>query len=88
MLQPEFDAIVSNAAGCGSTMKEYGDLLEHDPAYAARARQFVAKVRDITEYLDEIGLVPPKRKLRSESPTPIPATWRTRREFASLRANC
>ncbi len=63
MLQPEYDAIVSNAAGCGSTMKEYGDLLADDPAYAARAREFVAKVRDITEYLDEIGLVPPKRKI-------------------------
>jgi glycolate oxidase iron-sulfur subunit len=63
MLQPEYDAIVSNAAGCGSTMKEYGDLLTDDPVYAARAREFVAKVRDITEYLDEIGLVPPKRKI-------------------------
>ena len=63
MLQPEYDAIVSNAAGCGSTMKEYGDLLADDPAYATRAREFVAKVRDITEYLDEIGLVPPKRKI-------------------------
>ena len=48
---PEFDAIVTNAAGCGSAMKEYAALLEHDPEYAERAKQFVAKVRDITEYL-------------------------------------
>ncbi len=63
MLSPEFDAIVSNAAGCGSVMKEYAGLLEHDVEYAGRARDFVAKVRDITEYLAEVGLREPKRKL-------------------------
>lgn len=63
MLSPEFDAIVTNAAGCGATMKDYAVLLEHDPAYAGRAREFVAKVRDITEYLAQIGLLEPKRKL-------------------------
>jgi glycolate oxidase iron-sulfur subunit len=61
MLSPEVDAIVTNAAGCGSTLKEYGAFLEHDPQFAERARQFVAKVRDITEYLSTIGLVEPKR---------------------------
>ena len=39
MLSPEFDAIVTNAAGCGATMKEYAALLEHDPAYAGRAQR-------------------------------------------------
>lgn len=63
MLSSEVDAIVSNAAGCGSVMKEYHGLLEDDPEYAGRAKQFVAKVRDITEYLAEVGLVEPKRKL-------------------------
>ena len=63
MLSPEFDAIVSNAAGCGSVMKEYAGLLEHDAGYAERATRFVAKVRDITEYLAEVGLLEPKRKL-------------------------
>jgi glycolate oxidase iron-sulfur subunit len=63
MLKPEFDAIVSNAAGCGSTMKEYAALLEHDPAYAERAQQFVVTVRDISEYLAQVGLVEPARKL-------------------------
>ena len=53
-----YDAILSNAAGCGATMKEYADLLEHDPEYAERARAFVAKVKDVTEYLAEIGLRP------------------------------
>ncbi len=63
MLRPDFDAIVSNAAGCGATMKEYGELLEHDAPYADRARQFATRVRDVTEYLAEVGLVSPKRKL-------------------------
>ncbi len=65
MLSPEFDAIVTNAAGCGSVMREYAALLEHDPEYAERARQFVAKVRDITEYLAQVGLVEPARKLKA-----------------------
>jgi len=64
MLNPEFDAIVSNAAGCGATMKEYAALLEHDPKYSERAMEFVTKVRDITEYLAQVGLVEPKRKLK------------------------
>lgn len=44
-----FDAIITNAAGCGSTLKEYGELLE-----AEAARQFSAKVRDVTEFLASI----------------------------------
>ena len=63
MLSPEFDAVVSNAAGCGAVMKEYAGLLEHDVEYAERAKQFVAKVRDITEYLAEVGLREPTRRL-------------------------
>ena len=63
MLSPEFDAIVSNAAGCGAAMKDYVSLLEHDPEYAERAKQFVAKVRDVTEYLANVGLRVPKRRI-------------------------
>ncbi|MBB4664882.1 (Fe-S)-binding protein [Conexibacter arvalis] len=47
------DAVVANAAGCGSAMKEYGHLLRDDPAWAERARAFSAKVRDATELLAE-----------------------------------
>jgi len=57
----EIDAIVTNAAGCGGTLKEYGDLLKDDPAYAEKARQFVKKMRDINEYLDELGVIAPAR---------------------------
>ena len=53
-----FDAILTNAAGCGSTLKEYGDLLEDDPEYAAKAKSFSAKLRDITEFLAGIELNP------------------------------
>jgi glycolate dehydrogenase iron-sulfur subunit len=48
-------AIVINAAGCGSTLKEYGHLLADDPLWAERARQFSAKVKDLTEWLVQIG---------------------------------
>jgi glycolate dehydrogenase iron-sulfur subunit len=47
----DLDAIIINAAGCGSTLKEYGHLLHDDPQWAERGRQFSAKVRDLTEWL-------------------------------------
>ena len=47
--------VVVNAAGCGSSMKEYADLLADDPAYADRAVAFAAKVRDVSELLVEMG---------------------------------
>jgi glycolate oxidase iron-sulfur subunit len=50
------DAIIVNAAGCGSTMKEYGHLLHDDPAWAERAKTFAAKVNDISEFLAGIEL--------------------------------
>ena len=49
------DAIVINSAGCGSTLREYGALLEHDDDYRDRAKKLSAKVRDICEWLAEIG---------------------------------
>jgi glycolate oxidase iron-sulfur subunit len=49
------DRIVVNAAGCGSAMKEYKDLLAADPGWAARAHAFSANVRDVSELLSELG---------------------------------
>ena len=49
------DAIITNAAGCGSHLKTYGRLLADDPVYAARAVEWDRKVRDIHEWLAEIG---------------------------------
>jgi glycolate oxidase iron-sulfur subunit len=49
--------IIVNAAGCGAVMKEYGELLEHDEAWSARAQVFSDKVRDISEFLNSLELV-------------------------------
>ena len=49
------DRVVVNAAGCGSAMKEYKDLLAADSEWAARAHAFSAKVRDVSELLVELG---------------------------------
>jgi len=48
------DSVAVTSAGCGSAMKEYGRLLQDDPAWTARAQAFSAKVRDITELLADI----------------------------------
>jgi glycolate oxidase iron-sulfur subunit len=50
----EVDAVIVNAAGCGSNLKEYGHLLRDDPQYAGRAKAFAAKCRDVSEFLAEI----------------------------------
>ena len=56
LLDGNYDAIVTNAGGCGSTLKEYGELLEHDPDYAEKAHKFSALVKDITEFLASIEM--------------------------------
>src|ERR1700733_11133686 len=57
------DTIVINAAGCGSTMKEYGHLLRDDPAWAERAAAFSAKCKDISEILCELPARSPRHPL-------------------------
>ncbi|HZS55942.1 MAG TPA: (Fe-S)-binding protein, partial [Bryobacteraceae bacterium] len=52
----DFDAILTNAAGCGSTLKEYGELLARDASYEKKAREFSNKMKDVTEFLAEIDL--------------------------------
>jgi glycolate oxidase iron-sulfur subunit len=56
LLEGEYDAIITNAGGCGSTLKEYGELLEHDPAYAEKARRFSGLMKDVNEFLASIEL--------------------------------
>ena len=46
------NTIIINAAGCGSTLKDYGTLLENDVKWAKRAKAFSTKVKDLTEHLD------------------------------------
>jgi glycolate oxidase iron-sulfur subunit len=53
------DHVIVNAGGCGSTMKEYGELLEHDRRYAAKAAELASRVRDVSEYLAALPFEPP-----------------------------
>jgi glycolate oxidase iron-sulfur subunit len=61
------DAVIVNVAGCGAMMKDYGHHW-HDSQSAARER-FAAKVKDINEFLDTLGLVPPEGEI------PLVATY-------------
>jgi glycolate oxidase iron-sulfur subunit len=63
LLEGGFDALITNAGGCGSTLKEYWELLEHDAEYAEKARRFSALVKDVNEFLASIELHPPMRVL-------------------------
>jgi glycolate oxidase iron-sulfur subunit len=62
----ELDVVVANVAGCGSMLKEYGDILADHPDYAERARTFAAKVRDVTELVAELPTQAPRH--------PVPLT--------------
>ncbi|MGD0261449.1 MAG: (Fe-S)-binding protein [Verrucomicrobiota bacterium] len=55
----QFDAIITNAGGCGSHLKHYHKLLADDPAYRDRAALWDKKVKDIHEWLVETGIQPP-----------------------------
>jgi glycolate oxidase iron-sulfur subunit len=57
------DVYVVNAAGCGSALKEYGNLFAGDDEWERRARNFAARVRDVTEVLDAVDLGPPARAI-------------------------
>jgi len=50
------DVIIANAAGCGAMLKDYGELMRHDPAWANRAAVFSSRVRDIFQFLAERGV--------------------------------
>jgi len=68
-LRKDFDAIVTNAAGCGSTLKEYDHLFSPEEPEFSRAREFSGKVRDVTEFLAALGLT---AKLK---PLPLRVTY-------------
>ncbi|HEU5410347.1 MAG TPA: (Fe-S)-binding protein [Candidatus Acidoferrales bacterium] len=77
-LREPFDAIITNAAGCGSTLKEYTHLFSENPADSGRrstsadgngaasatAAEFSSRVRDVTEFLAELGLSAPLRETK------------------------
>ena len=55
------DTIIINASGCGTTVKDYGHMLKHDPAYAGPAAHISRMTRDVTEFLAGYDMGPPKR---------------------------
>jgi len=59
----DVDTVVINAAGCGSTMKEYGHILRDDPVWATRAAAFSAKCKDISEILCDLPAQAPRHPL-------------------------
>jgi glycolate oxidase iron-sulfur subunit len=64
----QLDAIITNAAGCGAQLKDYGHLMQNTP-YAEAAARLQSKVRDVHEFLAELGLQPPRY------PLPLRATY-------------
>jgi glycolate oxidase iron-sulfur subunit len=64
-----FDAIISNAGGCGSHMKHYAKLLANDSHYHQRALLWDSKVKDIHEWLLEIGITPPAAAMPEQTVT-------------------
>ena len=67
----DVDYIIINAAGCGHTLKEYGHILENDPEYKDKAKEFAAKVQDSQEFLVNVGLTAKLSPLKDESLTMV-----------------
>jgi glycolate oxidase iron-sulfur subunit len=92
MIPPEnFDAIISNAGGCGSHLRHYDHLLHDDPDYAQRAAEWSRKVRDIHEFLVEIGFRRPVPPAGADGSADIPVRdvagrFRAKRHACHARA--
>lgn len=67
----DVDFVIINAAGCGHTLKEYGHILRDDPVYHEKGENFSKKVRDVQEFLAEIGLTAPLSALQAEPLTVV-----------------
>jgi glycolate oxidase iron-sulfur subunit len=65
LLALDVDAIVTDCATCGSSLKEYPHWLAEDAEYAERSEEFAGQVRDISEYLVELGIRPPAGKVQA-----------------------
>jgi glycolate oxidase iron-sulfur subunit len=62
-LAEDFDAIITNAAGCGSTLKEYTHLFPANDSAHAQAEKFTSRVRDVAEFLADLGIVAAMRPI-------------------------
>lgn len=67
----DVDVVIINAAGCGHTLKEYGHILRDDPVYREKGEAFSKKVRDVQEFLAEVGLTAPLSALQAEPLTVV-----------------
>jgi glycolate dehydrogenase iron-sulfur subunit len=63
--QTEVEVVVINAAGCGSSVKEYGHLLRDDQQYAEKAKRFGAKCKDVSEFLAELSPRAERKPIRA-----------------------
>ena len=70
--ETDVDYVIINAAGCGHTLKEYGHILQDDAVYRDRAQAFSASVRDVHEFLIEVGL---KADLHPLTDEPLPLVY-------------
>ncbi len=82
------DAILVNAAGCGSSLKEYGELFAADAAWRERAIAFADKVRDVTEYLATLSRARRAGRSRCASRITMRVISRTRSACARSRGRC
>jgi Fe-S oxidoreductase len=84
------EQVVVNTSGCGAHMKSYGTLLAGDPAWAARAARFAARVSDVSEFLAREPLRPPlqavKRKVTYHDPCHVVHGQKIRKEPRKLLA--
>ncbi len=71
----QFDAIITNAGGCGSHLKHFEELLADDAGYRGRAALWDRKVKDIHEWLVEIGLQIPESKVPVTGPGTVTVTY-------------
>ncbi len=62
----QVEYVIINASGCGHTLKDYGEILKDDPNYAERAIAFSQQVKDVQEFLAEVGLTAPLHPLQEE----------------------
>lgn len=71
----DLDGIITNAGGCGSHLKHYDHLLHDDAQYAARAKVWSAKVKDVHEFLFALGPVKPAHSLANADGSPLEITY-------------
>jgi glycolate oxidase iron-sulfur subunit len=61
----QLDAVIVNVAGCGSAMKQYGELFAGDPLWEARAQAFAERVKDVNEFLAALEPRAPRRRIEA-----------------------